>query len=96
MAYEQLVPEDAYQIRDPEALPQPLKAALRRPSELGRVWACWATNEQTWLFTCRIFGSMQLQRSVRMHVRSYDAAGHARDWGYWLRSPQQGWQRSAD
>lgn len=92
--HERLVPEEAYQIRDPEGLPEPLQSVLRDPSEAGRVWASWARGEQMWLFTCRALTPLHLeQQSALLHVNLYEADGRLRDSGCWMRTAQEGWQR---
>ena len=96
VTHEHRVPEEAYQIRDPEGLPVVLQSVLRQASEIGRVWACWATSEQTWLFTCQPLASArQEQSSVQLHINHYDSSGRLRDSGCWMRTAQDGWQRCA-
>ncbi len=94
VTHQKFVPEEAYQIRDPEALARPLQAVLDEPSEADRVWACWASGDEAWLFTCQMWPSRSDESGESLlHINCYDGAGELQDSGCWVRTRQQDWQR---
>jgi hypothetical protein len=94
VTHQKFLPDEAYQIRDPEALPRALQAVLDEPSEADRVWACWACGDQLWLFTCQLlqFQGGESDQSL-LHINRYDGEGELQDSGCWVRTPRQDWQR---
>ncbi|MGB6605592.1 MAG: hypothetical protein WA747_12295 [Steroidobacteraceae bacterium] len=88
-----LVPDGAYQIRHPRAVPRDLRKIATHATEKGRVWSCWADGLHTWLFT----GEMSLPRSRErgapvVQVDLYNDDGST-DSGLWTPNSDGGWQR---
>jgi hypothetical protein len=92
-----LLPEGAYQIRDPDALPSDLQRILVRETEKGQVWACWAYGLRTWLFTCEMPLASSRERGVPvLKVNLYDETGDLRDTGTWLADLERKWRRCGE
>jgi hypothetical protein len=80
-----LLPEGAYQIRDPDALPSELQRTLIRATDKGHVWGCWARGLRTWLFTCEMPLDCSRERGTPvLQVNLYDEAGELKEAGTWV------------
>ena len=92
-----LLPEGAYQIRDPEALPSDLQRTLIRETEKGHVWGCWARGLRTWLFTCAMpLASSRERRTPVLQVNLYDEAGELKEAGTWVTDYAGKWRRCSE
>ena len=92
-----LWPQDAYQLRDPRALPSQLKAVVAQVPQQGRVWACWANSYETWLFTAEMSLPLSRERGAPvLLVNRYDEKGELNDAGSWVSDPHGKWRRLAD
>ena len=91
------LPADAYQIRDPDALPATLRRlALAVPLE-GRVWSGWASGVRVWLFTCEMSLAMSRERGATvLQVKRYNEDGELQEAGSWIPDRDGKWQRCAD
>jgi hypothetical protein len=92
-----LLPKDAYRIRDPRALLSQLQMIVARAASEGRIWACWATAHHMWLFTCEM--SLHLSRERGMPVLlvdRYGENGELEDTGPWVADAAGKWQRCGD
>jgi len=92
-----VLPNEAYQLRDPDSLPPELRRVLTNITETGRVWSCWAYKTYMWLFTGEV--SLDLSRERRapvLRVSIYNEEGDLRDSGTWVTNPDGTWQRCAD
>lgn len=79
-----LVPAEAYQIRDPGAVPLALRRIVAKAVEEGHVWSCWADNFHFWLFACEMSLSLSRERgSPVLNVSRYDEAGELTEAGPW-------------
>ncbi|MGH8131739.1 MAG: hypothetical protein ACRETP_00680 [Steroidobacteraceae bacterium] len=91
------LPKDSYQIRDPSALSSQLQTVLGRAVQEGRVWGCWATNYETWLFTCEMSLALSRERGTPvLLVNRYGDSGELTDAGSWMTDPEGKWRRCAD
>jgi hypothetical protein len=89
-----LLPKDCYQIRDPSALPAKLQTIVTRAGQEGQVWACWATGQDIWLFTCEMSLPMSRERgSPVLLVSRYGEQGELTDYGSWMCDPGGTWRR---
>ena len=92
-----VLPKDSFQIRDSKVLPAPLKRLLERAASEGRVWSCWATNFEFWLFTGEL--SLEMSRERRepvLRVNRYAENGELQDAGIWMTNPEGRWERCTD
>jgi hypothetical protein len=92
-----VLPKDAFQIRDANSLPNPLQRVVARAKEEGRVWSCWATNHDIWVFTCEMSLPLSRERGAPvLLVNRHGETGELTDSGSWTTDPQGKWQRCAD
>jgi len=92
-----LLPKDAYRIRDVSALSPQLQSIVGRATSEGRIWASWATPHYLWLFTCEM--SLQLSRergAPVLLVTRYGENGELQDTGPWTADAEGKWQRCGD
>jgi hypothetical protein len=91
-----LVPDGAYQIRHPRAVPRDLRAIATRASEKGRAWSCWADGLHTWLFTGEM--SLALSRELGAPVVQVDLYNDdgSTDSAHWTPNRDGRWQRCAN
>ena len=62
----------------------------------GHVWACWADNFHTWLFTCEMSLPLSHKRSAPvLEVSIYDEAGELKEAGSWVAGRGGNWSRCA-
>jgi hypothetical protein len=88
-----LVPDGAYQIRHPRAVPRDLRRIATHATEKGRVWSCWADGLRTWLFTGEMSMPLSRQRGAPVvQVDLYSDDGST-DSGLWTPSSDGGWRR---
>jgi hypothetical protein len=92
------VPQNSYQIRDPEALPTQLRRIARQAvEEQGRVWECWSYGVHQWLFTAEMSLPLSRERGTPvLSVNCYSEDGELTDTGAWLLSPDGFWRRCAE
>ncbi len=91
------LPEGAYQIRDPEALPSKLRQILTQATGKGEVWACWSYGVRTWLFTGEMSLPLSRERGTPvLHVNLYAEDGELKEAGTWMAAPAGKWQRCGD
>lgn len=92
-----LVPNEAYRIRDPKALSSGLQTILERATSEGRIWAAWATTHYSWLFTCEVSIHQSRERGTPvLLVNRYDEYGELQDSGAWMADADGKWQRCGD
>jgi hypothetical protein len=92
-----LLPKDAYRIRDPKALSSQLQMIAARAASEGRIWAAWATTHYTWLFTGEMSLHLSRERGTPvLLVNRYDENGELEDTGSWAADAQGKWQRCGD
>jgi len=92
-----VVPKDAYRIRDPDALPMPLQRLASKAGGEGRVWICWARALRTWLLTCEMsLPASREHRAAVLHVHVYGEDGELQKAGSWKPDQDGKWQRCAD
>jgi hypothetical protein len=91
-----LVPDGAWQIRHPRAVPRDLRDIATHASEKGRVWSCWADGRHTWLFTGEMSLSLSRERGAPVvQVDLYNDDGST-DSGLWTPNRDGRWQRCAN
>jgi hypothetical protein len=92
-----LLPKDCYRIRDPKALSSQLQMIVARAAAEERVWACWATTHDTWLFTCEMSLHLSRERGTPvLLVNRYGEDGSLQDVGSWAADAEGKWQRCGD
>jgi hypothetical protein len=93
----ELLPKDAYRIRDAQALSPALQMIAARAGTDGRIWACWGTPHHIWLFTCEMSLHLSRERGTPvLLVNRYDENGELEDTGPWAADAQGKWHRCAD
>jgi hypothetical protein len=90
-----LVPDGAYQIRHPRALPRDLRRIATHASEKGRVWSCWADGRRTWLFTGEMSLPLSRERGAPVVQVDLFSDDGSTDSGLWTPDRDGGWQRCA-
>jgi hypothetical protein len=91
------VPREAYQVRDPRALPAALRKVGSQAIQQGHVWSCWADNFHFWLFTCEMSLSLSRERgSPVLKVSRYDETGELTEAGTWTADGEGRWLKCAD
>jgi hypothetical protein len=91
------LPEGAYRVRDPEALPAKLRRILIRATGQGEVWTCWTYGVRFWLFTGNMSLPLSRERGTPvLRVSLYDDEGELKEAGTWMAAPGGKWQRCAD
>ena len=93
-----LLPEGAYRIRDPQALPDGLQRALTYV--VARVWVCFSQGSRYWLFAGAVSPALsRLRNAPVLHVNCYceDRARliDVRAWTVELEGAS-GWRRVGD
>jgi hypothetical protein len=92
-----ILPRDAYRIRDPAALPTSLQRLASKANGEGRVWICWARALRTWLFTCEMsLAASRERRATVLHVNVYGEDGNLHEAGSWKPDYDGRWQRCAE
>ena len=92
-----LLPKDAYRIRDPTALSPQLQMIIPRVASEGRIWACWATAQRMWLFTSEMSLHLSRERGKPvLLVDRYRENGELEDSGPWMADAAGKWQRCGD
>ena len=92
-----LVPEGAYQLRDPGRLPSPLQRVLTEGTSKERVWTCWTDSFRIWLFTAEM--SLPLSRGIGVPVlvvSAYSKLGDLEDSAHWMVDREGNWRPCAD
>lgn len=90
-----LLPEGAYRIRDPQALPAELQRILTHGK--AHTWACFAQGSQAWLFIGVLFRALSRQRAAPvLRVRYYSLEGGLMDVGAWTVEHDGKWRRCGD
>ena len=93
-----LLPEGAYRIRDPQALPDGLRRALTYV--VAHIWVCFSQGSRYWLFAGAVSPALSRLRSAPvLHVNSYCEDGSllidVRSWTVELERAG-GWRRVED
>jgi hypothetical protein len=92
-----VIPADSYQIRDPEAINPVLRNIALQAGADGRIWACWTSGAQLWLFTAEMSLPLSRERGTPvLHVNRYDEHGELMEAGPWLLDPHGIWRRCAE
>ena len=92
-----VVPKDAYQIRDPNSLVPLLKRIAVQAGAEGRVWACWEYGAQQWLFTAEMSLSQSRERRTPvLSINRYNDNAELMEGGNWLLDPDGIWRRCAE
>jgi hypothetical protein len=91
-----LVPEDAYQIRDPASVPKELRRIAKLAAVNGRAWSCWTHRIRTWLVTGEMLIPLSRERGAPvLQVDVYDEDG-PKDSGLWMIARDGKWSRCSD
>jgi hypothetical protein len=92
-----ILPPDAYRIRDPAALPVPLQRLASKAKREGQGWICWARALRSWMFTCEMsMAASREHRATVLHVKVYGEDGNLHEAGPWKPDNDGKWQRCAD
>jgi hypothetical protein len=92
-----LVPDTAYPLRDPKALPANLRRIALQSVKEEQVWACWTTGLKHWLFTAEMPLEASRERKkpvLRLHC--YDDQAALTETGCWMADPDGRWGRCTD
>ena len=90
-----LVPDGAYRIRDPQALPDELQLVLTETR--SQVWVCFSHGAQSWPFTGLVSISLSHQRKAPvLQVNSYSEEGTLIDIGTWSAEHDGRWRPYGD
>ena len=96
VSHRNLVPKNCHQILSVRELSPPLRRIVALASATGHVWACWADNFHTWLFTCEMSLPLSRKRSAPvLEVSVYDEAGELKEAGAWVAGRDGNWSRCA-
>jgi hypothetical protein len=91
-----LVPQDAYQIRDPASVPKDLRRIAKLAAANGRAWSCWTYRIRTWLVTGEMPIPLSRERGAPvLQVDVYDEDG-PKDCGLWMIARDGKWSRCND
>jgi len=91
-----LVPQDAYQIRDPGSVPKDLRRIAKLAAVNGRAWSCWTYRIRTWLVTGEMLIPLSRERGAPvLQVDVYDEDG-PKDSGLWMIARDGTWSRCND
>lgn len=92
-----LVPGDAYQLRNPQALPPALQRVLIEKTSEERGWRCWRHNSRIWLFTAEMSLALSRERgAVVLMVRVSGEQGDLEGSGHWTVGQDGNWRRCLD
>jgi len=92
-----LLPGDAYQIRDAKALPESLRSVIARAVKQGQVWSCWADSSRHWLFTSDMSLPLSRERGAPvLQVNRYAEDGALEESGAFMTDSQGKWIRCSD
>lgn len=92
-----LLPADAYQLRDPGALPSVLQEVLLRTSNIDLVWTCWADSSRVVLFTAEMSLPLSRERGAAvLMVTEYSEQGCLLKAGHWTVDRDGNWRRCAE
>jgi hypothetical protein len=92
-----LVPDEAYQIRDSDAVPSALQRIAAQSAKGGRVWACWANGVHHWLFTAEMSLETSRERGTPvLLVNRYREDGELLEAASWMSDPEGQWRRCAE
>jgi hypothetical protein len=92
-----VLPDGAYQIRDPRGLPNRLQTIVSRAIAQGHVWSGWARGTDVWLFTCEMSLPLSRERGAPvLIVRLHNEDGEVMESGTWRYDPLGTWSRCAD
>jgi hypothetical protein len=90
-----LLPEGAYRIRDPEALPDGLRRALSYV--IAEIWVCFSNGSRYWLFAGTVSAALsRLRNAPVLHVNSYCEGGGLIDVRAWTVEVRNGWRCVGD
>ncbi len=96
IARARLLPEGAYQIRDPGSVPKELRRIARLAAGPGRAWSCWADGLRHWLFIGEMSLPLSRERGAPvMLVDIYEEDG-LKDSGAWTSESDGKWHRCAE
>jgi hypothetical protein len=97
IARAEIVPEGAYQIRDPNELPHSVQAIVSRENAQGHVWSVWAQGVHIWLFTGEMSLPLSRERGTPvLIVCLHNQDGEIMESGTWRYDPLGMWSRCAD
>jgi hypothetical protein len=86
------LPKDCHPVRDLRALSAPLRALVVQAAQDGRVWTCWGTNFDMWLFTGEMSLSLSRERGAPvLLVHRYGERGELHSAEHWMSDPQGKW-----
>jgi hypothetical protein len=89
-----IVPKNAYRIRDPDALPLILQRVMFNAAQEGRIWICWARGSHSWLFTCEARDpALPSRQAVLPRVQVYGEGGDLMEAGDWSLAADGKWER---
>jgi hypothetical protein len=87
-----VLPTGCRAVRDPHALPAALQVIIVRASQQGRVWACWASSFETFLFTWELSVSRSRELGAPViAVKHYRERGELQAAGTWVGGSGGNW-----
>lgn len=96
IAQARLLPEGAYQIRDPASMPKDLRRLAKLAAMSGRAWSCWTNQIRTWLVTGEMLIPESREREAPvLEIDVYDEDGPEES-GPWMIDRDGKWSRCTD
>jgi hypothetical protein len=88
-----LLPQGAYQIRDPGSVPKELRRIAKLAANSGCTWSCWALGSRIWLITGELLLPLSRKRGAPvLQVDVFDEEG-PKDSDLWMPDPDGKWNR---
>jgi hypothetical protein len=89
-----LLPAEAYQIRDRGSLPPQLEQLVAGSDRPEEVWACWAHGAQRWLLLAEMSLALSRERGTPvLAVKVYGEDGALQEAATWMPDRDGRWQR---
>jgi hypothetical protein len=89
------LPEAAYRVREPRAIPKSLQKVLAELTE--QVWVCYSNGSESWLLTAILSLALSHQHKTPVLViNSYDTNGALLEAAVWGVEPDGQWSRWSD
>jgi hypothetical protein len=87
-----VLPADAYPVRESEKLPSPLRRIVEMTTHVGQSWGCWTDERHHWLFIAKL--PLTRGKPV-LHLSRYNEAGDLGETSKWHCDDKDQWHRVA-
>ncbi|MGH8141080.1 MAG: hypothetical protein ACREU2_00965 [Steroidobacteraceae bacterium] len=93
----QLVPQDAYMVRERSELTDVLRDRILKAERNGCSWECWSDGKQACLFIAEMSLPLSRERgSPVLLISQYSQDGELKESSHWVTDEQERWRRSGD